>query len=100
MAEQVHAAGPILPPAVQPPLPRTSPLQVDGPQLQVRPERAHFVIRPAGILTAGIAAIATVGGVIWLFNQGRKGAEKEKKEKKGKKTKERRHVREWRVYGS
>jgi hypothetical protein len=100
IAEQVHAANPV-PPAVQPPLPRTNPLHVDGRQLQARPERAYFSIKPAGILAAGIAAIATVGGVIWLFNQGKKGSEKEKKEKKGKKgKKERRHVREWTVYGS
>jgi hypothetical protein len=101
IAEQIHVAGPVIPQAVQPSPVRTNPLHVDGPQLQAQPERAHFSIKPAGILAASMAAIATVGGVIWLFNQGRKGAEKEKKEKKGKKAKkERRHVREWRVYGS
>jgi len=97
-AEKVEQVDPVVPPAVQSPHPKTSLLQVSGSQLQAQSAPSSFSIKPAGIVAAGIAAIVALGGVIWLFNMGKKGDAKEKKEKKAKK--ERRHSREWTVYGS
>jgi len=52
-------------------------------------------VKPIGLVSAGVAGIATVGGVLWMFNKWKNSG---KGKSKGGKKKERRHARGWIVH--
>jgi hypothetical protein len=65
--------------------------------MEVAPKGIEKFLKPAGVVIASLAAIGTLGGVIWAFNKWKNHGVK-KEAKKGKSKKERRHVREWTVF--
>jgi hypothetical protein len=72
--------------------------QAAKPNVEAAPKGIENFLKPAGAVLAGLAAIGTLGGVIWAFNKWKKNRRVKKEVKKGGKSKkERRHVREWTV---
>jgi len=81
--------------------PNPEPRQAAEPQTQAtsHPKGIEKFIKPAGIATAGLLAVGTLGGLIWAFNKWKNRGIKKGAKKGGKKSgkKERRHVRQWTV---
>jgi hypothetical protein len=88
------------------PVARVHPKVVGGPSIKNAPvaiapgpmDYMTSLLKPAGIATAGTAGVATLLGIVWLFDQAKEFMHwKRSKKDSGKKTMKRRHIRDWTV---